>query len=195
MEGFELRDVAVSAVPAANFVIRMPISSFRQAPSYRPSAANKTAQPGPPNIPCKCSGFVRNRRCYPCSHCPVWTHRANAHCSAPPGDWRGSIWEADAETEIAGASPSACTLTRLSGHRIIEIEETKALLALLDRWVSRQNILVAATERPAPNSFLNPGFVDLAEHREELLLQCPACRMSWCRLNMMQAHAGEFRRT
>ena len=45
--------------------------------------------PGPPNTPCKCSGFVRKRRCYPCPHCPVWTHRAHAHCSAPPGDCRG----------------------------------------------------------------------------------------------------------
>ena len=41
------------------------------------------------NTPYRCSGFVRKRRCYPCSHCPVWTHRAHAHCSALPGGCRG----------------------------------------------------------------------------------------------------------
>ena len=85
-EGFQLQDVAVSAVPAANFVIRMPISSFRQAPPCRPSAANKTAQPGPPNTPCKCSGFVRKHRRYPCSHCPVW--RLKRWCRANAGEFR-----------------------------------------------------------------------------------------------------------
>jgi hypothetical protein len=46
-----------------------------------------TTRPGPPNTPCRCSGFVRKRRCYPCSHCPAWTRRAQAHCSAPLGGW------------------------------------------------------------------------------------------------------------
>jgi hypothetical protein len=48
----------------------------------------RTARQGTPlNTPCKCLGFVRKRRCCPCSDCPVWI--AHAHCSAPPKGYRG----------------------------------------------------------------------------------------------------------
>jgi hypothetical protein len=90
-----------------------------RAPSASPNSISAsrrrcTIRPGPPNTPCRCLGFVRKRRCCPCSRCPVWTHRAHAHCSAPPGGCRGQAhflalpdgrWAEGRRASVGGVRP------------------------------------------------------------------------------------------